>query len=218
MQMNRILAVYPDLAEHGVLIDVLSGSCDEIICVCSVIEAVKVLMEQRFNLIFVDSKMLTGGNSDITTTLKTVSNAPVIVVDEVVYRKTVNEAETPAESRSPSSSHAEHHHSPADKDLHYHRVLTFDELIIDPNRREVVLNGVDLCFTKIEFDILYFLARHKGRVMSRDQIYANVWTHDTSFDVDELVKAHIKRMRKKFAHARHEYIQNIRGIGYKFSD
>lgn len=210
--MNKILALYPNLTEHSVLIDAFSNSCIEVICVCSVIEAVKLLMEQSFTLIFVDNKMLIGGSDDITTTLKTVSTAPVIVVDAVVYQKKASESEIPAFHHFTSLSYSKNLHSTEDKDLRYHRILTFDDLIIDSNRREVLLNGTDLCFTKIEFDILYFLARHKGQVMSRDQIYANVWMHDTPFNVEELVKAHIKRMRKKFSQSDHEYIQNVRGM------
>ena len=209
--MDRILAVYPNITEHSFLADAFSDSGYEIVCTSSIIEAVKILVEQTFSLIFVDSKMLIGGKDDVITTLKTISSVPVVVVNAVVTYKNASNTGLHAKSDcTPSSS--------PEKNLDYQRILTFDRLIIDPNRREVLLDGTDLCFTKIEFDILYFLACHKGRVVSRDQIYANVWTYDTSFDVDELVKAHIKRMRKKFPHTPHQYIQNIRGVGYKFCD
>ncbi len=212
--MNKILALYPDLEDHHILHEAFADSHNEIVCVTTVSEAVRLLVEQSFTLVLIDSKVIDRRSDEIATTIKTISNVPVIIADSVVYAK---------KDKTESPHGMEHHHKHghivhSDSGLHYHKVLTFDQLVIDPNRREVLLNGSSLCLTKIEFDIVYFLARHKGRVMSRDQIYANVWMHDSSFDVDELVKAHIKRLRKKFSPSNHEYIQNVRGVGYKFSD
>lgn len=214
MQKNKILALYPDIEDHHVLHEAFADSPNEIVCVTTLSEAVRLLVDQSFTLVFIDSKLIAGRSNEIATTIKTISNVPVLIVDSVIYAKNQK-----AENMSEKDRHHYHGHtSHSGSELHYHRVLTFNQLVIDPNRREVLLNGNDLGLTKIEFDIVYFLARHKGRVMSRDQIYANVWTHDSSFDVDELVKAHIKRLRKKFSQSDHEYIQNVRGIGYKFSD
>lgn len=214
MQKNKILALYPDIEDHHVLHEAFADSPNEIVCVTTLSEAVRLLVDQSFTLVFIDSKLIAGRSNEIATTIKTISNVPVLIVDSVIYANNQK-----AENMSEKDRHHYHGHtSHSDSELHYHRVLTFNQLVIDPNRREVLLNGNDLGLTKIEFDIVYFLARHKGGVMSRDQIYANVWTHDSSFDVDELVKAHIKRLRKKFSQSDHEYIQNVRGIGYKFSD
>lgn len=211
MQQNKILAVYPDLCDHSYITEAFT----DVICVSSIIEAVKALVENDFYMVLVDDKMTENGNDGVVTTLKTVADIPILVVSAVVYKKSPEHTE--------HHSHHGHHHLPTthpepSKELHDHRILHFGELIIDPNRREVHVEGIDLNLTKIEFDILYFLAQHKGRVMSRDQIYANVWTHDSSFDIDELVKAHIKRLRKKFASSKRTYIYNVRGIGYKFCD
>lgn len=185
--VNKILALYPDLEEHYILHEAFSDSPNEIVCVATVSEAVRLLVEQSFTLVLIDSKVIARRSDEIATTIKTISNVPVIIADSVVYAK---------KDKTESPHGTEHHHNRShtvhsDSGLHYHKVLTFGQLVIDPNRREVLLNGNDLGLTKIEFDIVYFLARHKGRVMSRDQIYANVWMHDSSFDVDELVKAHI---------------------------
>lgn len=211
--MNKILALYPDLGDYHVLYEAFADSQNEVVCVATVSEAVRLLVEQSFTLVFIDSKLIDSRGDEIATTIKTISNVPVIIVDSVIYAKNQK-----AENKHETDHHYHGHISHSDSALHYHRVLTFNRLVIDPNRREVLFNGNDLGLTKIEFDIVYFLAHHKGRVMSRDQIYTNVWTHDSSFDVDELVKAHIKRLRKKFSQSDHEYIQNVRGIGYKFSD
>lgn len=215
MQKNKILAVYPDLCDHSYITEAFTNAYNDVICVSGVIEAVKFLMEPAFCMVIIDSKLTIGEGAGVATTLKAVCDVPILIVNAVVYKKNQEHTEKHV-------YHGHHHltvvHTEPLKDLNYHHILHFSELIIDPNRREVMVDGKTLNLTKIEFDILYFLARHKGRVMSRDQIYANVWTHDSSFDIDELVKAHIKRLRKKFVSSNRAYIHNVRGIGYKFSD
>nr|WP_218050518.1 response regulator transcription factor [Enterocloster clostridioformis] len=89
-------------------------------------------------------------------------------------------------------------------------------LIINPDKREVLLQGEPLELTKTEFDMLFYLAKHPGQVLSREQIYNQVWDEDTAFNVDDVVKAHIKAIRKKLSSADTQYIQNVWGVGYRF--
>ena len=80
----------------------------------------------------------------------------------------------------------------------------------------MLLKGQSLELTKTEFDILFCLAKHPGQVLSREQIYDYVWNGDSAFNVDDVVKAHIKAIRKKLAAADTQYIQNVWGVGYRF--
>ena len=80
----------------------------------------------------------------------------------------------------------------------------------------MLLKGQQLELTKKEFDLLFCLAKHPGQVLSREQIYDYVWNEDTAFNVDDVVKAHIKAIRKKLSPADTKYIQTVRGVGYRF--
>lgn len=91
------------------------------------------------------------------------------------------------------------------------------DLMIDPTRRQATLKGISLDLTRKEFDLLFCLAEHAGQVLSREQLYGYVWNQDVQYNVDELVKAHIKALRRKLTPAGKEYIKNIWGIGYRFS-
>ena len=91
------------------------------------------------------------------------------------------------------------------------------DLVIDPSTRQVFLKGKELNFTRKEFDLLFCLASNAGRVISREQLYEQVWSEDTAYDVDGLVKTHIKTLRKKLSESRTEYIKNVWGVGYRFS-
>lgn len=64
------------------------------------------------------------------------------------------------------------------------------DLVIDPSTRQVFLKGKELNFTRKEFDLLFCLASNAGRVISREQLYEQVWSEDTAHDVDGLVKTH----------------------------
>lgn len=90
------------------------------------------------------------------------------------------------------------------------------ELVIDPELWQATLKGEPLNLTRKEFDLLFCLAEHAGQVLSKEQLYSYVWKED-AHNVDEVVKAHIKTLRKKLTPAGKEYIKNVWGIGYQFS-
>ena len=66
--------------------------------------------------------------------------------------------------------------------------------------------------TRQEFRLVELLARHPGRVFTRDQVLDQAWG-DGGFVTDRTIDAHIKTIRKKFAGV--EFIETVRGIGYR---
>ena len=98
-------------------------------------------------------------------------------------------------------------------------VIQCSTLSIDPRLRSVQRNGVEIPLTPKEFDILYFLARNRGEVFTKEQIYQAVWENDYLLD-DSNIMAFIRKLRKKIEPNPDapEYILTIWGIGYKFSD
>lgn len=92
------------------------------------------------------------------------------------------------------------------------------DLLIDPERRIVMLDGQELNLTRKEFDLLFCLASHAGQVLSKEQLYSLVWNNENAYDIDEAVKSQIKTLRKKLTSYNREYIKNVWGIGYRFVD
>jgi DNA-binding response OmpR family regulator len=95
--------------------------------------------------------------------------------------------------------------------------LIFDNLAIDDSRREVRLEGKPLRMKPKEFDLLLFLARHKGIAVSRDLILERVW--GWSFDGNSrTVDVHIRWIREKIEAdpGNATRILTVRGIGYRF--
>ena len=95
--------------------------------------------------------------------------------------------------------------------------LSFEKLVIDPERREVTLNNQLIPLTALEFDLLRFLASHPGRVWRRAELLQEVWDYDYVGD-QRVVDVHIGQIRKKIELDATEpiLIQTVRGVGYKF--
>ena len=92
-------------------------------------------------------------------------------------------------------------------------------LSIDLRLCRVSRDGTEISLTPKEFDILYFLARNRGEVFTKGQIYQAVWESDYLLD-DSNIMAFIRKLRKKIEPNPDapRYILTIWGIGYKFSD
>lgn len=98
-------------------------------------------------------------------------------------------------------------------------IIRCGALSIDPRFRRVLRDDTEISLTPKEFDILYFLARNRGEVFTKEQIYQAVWENDYMLD-DSNIMAFIRKLRKKIEPNPDapEYIQTIWGIGYKFND
>jgi two-component system, OmpR family, response regulator len=95
--------------------------------------------------------------------------------------------------------------------------LVFNNLEIDPVRREVKINGDLINLTALEFDLLHFLATRPGKVWKRSELIQQVWDYDYVGD-QRVVDVHIGQIRKKIEldASQPSLIQTVRGVGYKF--
>ena len=95
--------------------------------------------------------------------------------------------------------------------------LVFNNLVIDPVRREVRVDKQFVPLTALEFDLLHFLASHPGRVWRRSELIQEVWDYDYVGD-QRVVDVHIGQIRKKIEidASQQALIQTVRGVGYKF--
>ena len=89
-------------------------------------------------------------------------------------------------------------------------------LKLDADRHLVTFKGEQIMLPLKEFELLEFLMRNAGRVLTRVQIIDRIWGSDYVGDTKTL-DVHIKRLRSKFESdpANPELIQTIRGLGYK---
>jgi two-component system response regulator RegX3 len=95
--------------------------------------------------------------------------------------------------------------------------ITAGPVVIDVERHQVSINDQLISLPLKEFELLEFLVRNSGRVLTRTQLIDRVWGSDYFGDTKTL-DVHVKRLRAKIEKdpANPVYIQTIRGLGYKF--
>ncbi|MBU3646400.1 MAG: response regulator transcription factor [Candidatus Nanopelagicaceae bacterium] len=95
-------------------------------------------------------------------------------------------------------------------------VLTVSGVKMDVDRHQVSVNGIPVSLPLKEFELLEFLMRNAGRVLTRMQLIDRVWGSDYVGDTKTL-DVHIKRLRAKIETdpANPTLIQTVRGLGYK---
>ena len=99
------------------------------------------------------------------------------------------------------------------------KVLQYSGLCIDPVKHQISYQGKVLPLTETyEFQTLVYLAGQPGRVYTKEQIYQAVWKEEP-VDVSSSVFCIIANIRQKLRKVtKKEYIQTVRGVGYKFVD
>lgn len=97
--------------------------------------------------------------------------------------------------------------------------FSINGLEIFPSKRQLFRHKKEIFMTNKEFDILELLARNKGQVFSKEQIYDRVWGANYFSDNKNII-AYINKIRKKVEPdpANPVYILTVWGIGYKFNE
>lgn len=95
-------------------------------------------------------------------------------------------------------------------------VVRIHELVIDPSRHEVLIEGKPVELTRTEFNILHLLAARPGRVFTRYQIVDAIHGNDYLV-TDRAVDVQIVSLRRKLGPCA-GYIETVRGVGYRFVD
>jgi DNA-binding response OmpR family regulator len=92
-------------------------------------------------------------------------------------------------------------------------VIAVGGLVIDPTRREALLDGQRLELSRREFDLLAYLAARPGAVVSRRELLTEVW-HQAYVD-DQTIDVHVSWLRRKLGEtaARPRYLHTVRGVG-----
>ncbi|MFF3110023.1 response regulator transcription factor [Kitasatospora sp. NPDC057904] len=97
------------------------------------------------------------------------------------------------------------------------RVLTIGDVSIDGATREVRLRGRAVQLTRKEFDLLHYLARHPGTVVSRRRLMSEIWddtsAHALGPRASRTLDTHVSSLRGKLGHS--GWIVTVRGVGFR---
>ena len=189
-------------------------------------QAVQRLRDVNPDLILLDVMMPDLDGFEVLEMVREISNVPVIMltakdteVDKVVglelgaddyVTKPYSTRELVARIRAVLRRQG-------DEDMSADGLLSAGPVRIDIERHLVTVNGQAQALPLKEFELLEFLVRNSGRVLTRSQLIDRVWGSDYFGDTKTL-DVHIKRLRAKIESdpGNPVYIQTVRGLGYKF--
>lgn len=95
--------------------------------------------------------------------------------------------------------------------------LSFGRAEFNLSAKQLIVNNRTIKLTKAEYEICEFLARNKGQVFSREQIYEKVFGFDRESN-DSVIAMHIKNIRTKLEQSEYFPIKTVWGIGYKWTE
>lgn len=226
--LTSVLIVNQNTAEANAIRDRLASPTTTVVCAYTLKEALAAFSKMNFCLVILDAAMSASDDHNILKAMREAKTMPILVLSShadhserihafnagahAYMGKPYTDEECLAQAHTLMQLYIDLH--PESK-LCY--TLAFgNDLVIDPEMRCVYLHGKPLKMTRKEFDLLFWLASNPGKVYTRDQLYDHVWDEQTSFNVDDIVKAHIKTLRSKLSEANTEYIRNVWGVGYQF--
>ncbi|AST92827.1 DNA-binding response regulator [Sutcliffiella cohnii] len=178
-------------------------------------DGIEVCKELRLRKVMVPILMLTAKDDEFDKVLglelgaddymtKPFSPREVVARIKAIFRRTSTSNQSTADDVQ-NGSHGE--------------TLKIGSLKILPEQYEAYYKSERLEFTPKEFELLVFLSKNKGRVLTRDQLLSAVWNYDFAGDT-RIVDVHISHLREKIEPDTKKpiYIKTIRGLGYKLEE
>lgn len=94
-------------------------------------------------------------------------------------------------------------------------VLAVEDLILNPNTREVTRGDKKIDLTLKEFELLHYLMRSPGKVFEREDIFVHLWDFSNNA-LSNIIDAHIKNLRKKIDNdSPKKLLETVHGVGYR---
>jgi len=226
--MPKILVVEDEASFSEALAYVLGKEGFEVVVADTGDGAIAAFDKAGADLVLLDLMLPGLSGTEVCRQLRSRSSVPIIMltakdteVDKVVglelgaddyVTKPYSKAELIARIRAVLRRQAESSSMPE-------RVITAGPVRIDVERPQVNINDELVSLPLKEFELLEFLVRNSGRVLTRSQLIDRVWGSDYFGDTKTL-DVHVKRLRAKIEKdpANPTYIQTIRGLGYKFEN
>lgn len=227
---KKVLIIDDDLEVCRQIKYSLQNETTEVYYALSVRDGLNRFMEQRYCLVIMDIVLSEADGNELLTIMRQAKPTPILVLsskpgDEQklkAYRAGAHAyLEKPyelGECLAQANALMQLYVELADQEKRCYTLAFGMDLIIDPIGHQATLKGEPIDLTRKEFDLLFTLASHAGQVLSREQLYNQIWPNESEVNVDDSVKNHIKKLRKKLTPSGKEYIKNIWGIGYVFSD
>jgi DNA-binding response OmpR family regulator len=215
----RLLIMEDDLLICDIMSEFLSGCGYEVVCVNDGSQAIDKAYEENFDAFIFDVKVPMINGFDVLKTLRSTNKkTPAIFVTSLAGIADLSKGydagcddyiKKPFELKELQlrlQKLIQKSFSLNNSDI----IMLNDEWSFEPNGGKLFSSERELFLTKKETKLLNMLISHKGKMISNEQIIANVWNYDDEA-TEENLRTHIKKLRKILGK---DFIQNVRKQGY----
>lgn len=225
---RQVLALIADSTIRHAIYDRMQNEHIAVCCLTSPVVALANYIKQDYCLVMLDCQFAMANGMELLRTIQNTKHVPILIFTaslspkekvalfhagaDACVEKPLDIDVCVAQAKALIQLYTETNTYPRNYDI-----ISFgSELVISPRFRQVFVEGKALVLTKKEFDLLHFFAKAPRQVFTRAQLYDHVWDGEPTVGVDEIVKTHIKTLRKKLAFTGKKYIHTVWGSGYKF--
>ena len=218
--MQRILVVEDDFDIQELLQNFLQETGYEVDIAGDGVEALSIFIDGKYDLILLDIMLPKIDGYGVCELIRKQSDVPIIMltalngeddqikgldlqVDDYItkpFSMPILIRKIAAVLRRSSQGTVESYQS-----------ITYGNLLLNCDGYTATMNGNTFELTQKEFEILWELLTHQGRILTRQNLLDKLWRYDFYGD-ERVVDTHIKNLRKKLGI---DFIQTIRGVGYK---
>ena len=186
-------------------------------------EAVKMLKEQKFDLVIMDIMMPRLDGFSAVKEIRKTKNIPIIILSarteeyDKLFGFEVGADDYVVKPFSPKELMARVNAVLKRNDSSVSGLANkaeFEGLCVDYVGRNVIVDGKKVFLTPKEYDLLYYFIKNIGVALSRERLLKDVWGFDYYGD-DRTVDTHVKMLRSSIGTYR-KFILTLRGVGYKF--
>lgn len=217
----KLLVIDDDIDLREIIVEYAKYENYEILEAEDGIKGIELIKENDFDLIIVDVMMPKIDGFTTVKEIKKIKDVPIIMLSarseeyDKLYGYEIGIVDYMTKPFSPRELMAKIKVATR-KNENLSSKYMFSNVVIDTDSRKVMVDDNVIEFTLKEYDVLLYLVKNKGIVLSREQILNGVWGYEY-YGVDRTVDTHIKLIRNKLDKYK-EHIKTLRGVGYKFDE
>ncbi|ERK30253.1 response regulator transcription factor [Clostridium intestinale] len=222
--MKNILVIEDNKDVNNMLSEELMDSGYKVKSMYTGIEGLKEVKESNYDLILLDIMLPYKSGDEILKEIRTFSDVPVIIIsakDMVgtkidLLRIGADDYITKPFDLGEVVARVESNLRRTSRQIQGSKKFTYKDLILDYNRKQVMVNGVEVELTAKEYMLLEMLIKNQGKVFSKSNLYESIWNEEYLGD-DNTVKIHISNLRNKLKkiNPNENYIETVWGLGYR---
>ena len=222
--MKNILVIEDNKDVNNMLSEELMDSGYKVKSIYTGIEGLKEVKESNYDLILLDIMLPYKSGDEILKEIRTFSDVPVIIIsakDMVgtkidLLRIGADDYITKPFDLGEVVARVESNLRRTSRQIQGSNKFTYKDLTLDDNRKQVMVNDVELELTAKEYMLLEILIKNSGKVFSKSNLYESIWKEEYLGD-DNTVKIHISNLRNKLKKINPDenYIETVWGLGYR---